>query len=115
MSESCGFSRGVCPAGHPPWTLIFEWRNRAGWYIAAVKPIRRLAFNLLAGVSALLCLATGAMWVRSYFAADFWIREKSADVRESIESSEGVIGWWRNGFPPGVFGPANYTTHWSQL
>jgi len=52
MSESCGFSRGVCPAGHPPWTLIFEWRNRAGWYIAAVKPIRRLAFNLLAGVSA---------------------------------------------------------------
>jgi hypothetical protein len=32
--------------------------------------VRRLAFNVIAGASLLLCIATALLWVRSYFAGD---------------------------------------------
>ena len=80
-------------------------------YDAAVKAIRRLAIDLLAGTSALLCLATAAMWVRSYWVADVWIHQMPISVRDNLTSSHGSVGWTRNRLPPGVFGPRTYSRY----
>lgn len=73
--------------------------------------LRLILFNLLTAISALLCAATLAMWGRSYFVGDVWIRQTPATVRDSIDSSHGSVAWGRNRLPPGVFGPGISSRH----
>jgi 4-amino-4-deoxy-L-arabinose transferase-like glycosyltransferase len=63
--------------------------------------LRRKLFTILAALSLLLFVATTALWVRSYWVCDNWIRYSTDIVR--IATSRGQIGIHRNdqwGGPP---------------
>jgi hypothetical protein len=62
-----------------------------------MKRLRRWLFNGLAALSLLLCMATMAMWVRSYYRADLLFHESwpNAQLRcfRFISSAASTIGW----------------------
>lgn len=67
----------------------FGGRSRAGYNPPLVK--RRL-FNLLAGLSLLLCVVTAALWVRTFRSTDFLIHTSADGQRQrSVSSSDGAL------------------------
>ena len=54
--------------------------------------MRSRLFNLMAFFSLALLIGTVALWVRSYDAADFWLRDVQGE-NCGIESASGEIGW----------------------
>jgi hypothetical protein len=52
--------------------------------------MQRFAFNLLAGISMLICIATAAFWIRSYWVGDFFPLQ---DQTHQIVLSRGGMQW----------------------
>ena len=71
--------------------------------------MRRGAFNILAGASAVLCLAVLALWARSYWVSDVWVwvgyplGGKAPEHRASLLSHSGQfsLNWQRTSLDPG--------------
>src|SRR5438128_12471190 len=55
------------PPRHPRPLPRMRYNSRQG---ERMKRLRRIIFNALAVLSLLLCIATAALWIRSYSAAD---------------------------------------------
>jgi hypothetical protein len=77
--------------------------------------VKRGVFNMLAALSLLLCVASAAMWVRSYFAYDLLSRSTSDaaagnDRRVTLRSSQGcfLIVCDLRHLPPSVYSPAAF-------
>jgi hypothetical protein len=69
-----------------------------------MKHLRRWLFNALAAMSLLLCAATAALWVRSYYAMEVWNYRGPVDRRgflreQTVRALKGRIwyGWQLNG------------------
>jgi hypothetical protein len=60
-----------------------------------MKRLRRIIFNGLTMLSLLLCVSTMAMWVRSYWVTDGFIRRAFDDERNSTIWTQDVLGTGR--------------------
>src|SRR3954469_16642056 len=65
-----------------------------------LRRVLRLGFNVSAVVSALLCVAVGGLWVRSYFATDEISRKwwpdgggELVEHRDAIDTGRGDVEW----------------------
>jgi hypothetical protein len=56
-----------------------------------VKRLGRWAFNIIAGVSLVLCAAMVVLWVRSYWVNDSFTRASSDGGRHAVASSPGHL------------------------
>jgi hypothetical protein len=77
-----------------------------------VKRIGRWAFNMLAGVSLVLCLATMALWVRSHWLLDSVHANPSSYLLYGIRSDSGRVWFDTVSYNPAwVESPLRWTTH----
>jgi hypothetical protein len=72
--------------------------------------VRRKLFNLAAAVSLVLCVATAALWIRSFRAVDFISAEKARHTDEwraytrGIDSKQGRLRFdWEDALPSEVY------------
>src|SRR5438105_1729573 len=66
-------------------------RADPGGRVKRFSRLRSRLFTLAAGVSLVLCLATTAMWVRSYWRRDFLIRHPGRADEYSVFSEDGLV------------------------
>jgi hypothetical protein len=91
---SCATIRA--PSAH--FQVTFQSRGIEWRYNASVKRFRRWLFNGVAAVSLLLTVASGVVWVRSYFIADLLKWHDGAELRRfSHNGTEEVFGgmYWK--------------------
>jgi len=58
-------------------------------------------FNVVSAISALLCLMVIALWVRSYWLSDNWVRD-APSARMGVGSALGRIAWRHVSYTPGM-------------
>jgi hypothetical protein len=61
--------------------------------MAGVKRLGRWAFNILAGVSLVLCMATVVLWVRSYRTPIHRTRVTATFDQHTVQAFEGGVHW----------------------
>jgi hypothetical protein len=75
-----------------------------------VSPLRRRLFNLIAGVSAVLCAATAALWMYSY--SGRWTMVQGPTAAYVLGISDGYLSFQQAPLSPDPALPASYRWRW---